>query len=161
MPPVVQLIPRTAWRFFLPYLDSGQFCQPWCLYCPKWLCLSGSGLGTLESLSSLCPSTSLLGPWPPFISLSLPPSPLYSIFSSFIPIYFAPQPLLQNLPLPLWTFAASQRYCSRTDSSAISDTVRHMEECWVPKLGDFTSAAKCQRCITDKKKRKKTLWGRR
>lgn len=40
MPLVVHLIPRTACRsvlFFLflplPYLDSGQFCQSWCLYC--------------------------------------------------------------------------------------------------------------------------------
>lgn len=159
MPPVVQLILRTACRFFFfPYLDSGQFCQPWCLYCPKWLCLSGCGLGTLDSLSSLCPSTSLLGPWPPFISLSPPPPSIQSFplsSQSILPLspscktFLSLSELLQH----------SQRYCSRTDSSAISDTVRHMEEWWVPKLGDFTSAAKCQRSITDKKN--KTLWGRR
>ncbi|KAL7388507.1 hypothetical protein ABVT39_015264, partial [Epinephelus coioides] len=44
----------------------------------------------------------------------------------------------------------SQRCYSRTASSAISDSVRHMEECSAPKLGSFTSAAKHQRCITDK-----------
>lgn len=146
MPLVVQLIPRTACRFF-PYLDSGQLCQTWCLYCPKWLCLSGSSLGTLNSLSSLCPSTSLLGPWPPFI-LSHPPPPLFNLFL-FHPNLFRPSAPLSKPSSEL--LHHSQRYCSRTDSSAISDAVRRTEECWVPKPGDFTSAAKCRRCITDLK----------
>lgn len=102
------------------------------------------GLGALDFLSlSLRFSPGSLTSL--YFSLTLP---LYSIFSSFIPLYFATQPttflslseLLQH----------SQRCCSRAASGAISDAVRHMEECCAPKLGGFTSAAKYQRCITDR-----------
>ncbi|KAI9545996.1 hypothetical protein NQZ68_032078, partial [Dissostichus eleginoides] len=44
----------------------------------------------------------------------------------------------------------SQRSCSRAGGSAISDSIRHMEECCAPKLDVYTSAAKYQRCITNK-----------
>lgn len=101
MPLVVQLIPRTARRFF-PYLDSGQLCQSWCLYCPKWLCRSGSSLGTLDSLSSLCPSTSLLGPWPPVISLP-PSSPSIQSFPLSSQSIL---PLSPSCKTFLWTFTS-------------------------------------------------------
>lgn len=109
MPLAVQLIHHTAclsFFFFFSYLDSGQFCQSWCLHCPEWLCLSGCGHGALDLLTL---SLSLYFPPGSLTSLYFsptPPLPLCSIFSSFIPLCFAPQPLLHNLPFPLWSFAA-------------------------------------------------------
>lgn len=152
MPPVVQLIPCTACLFFFSsYLDSGQFCQSWCLHRPEWLCLSGSGLGTLHFLSSsLCPFTSPSGPWPLYFSLSPLLPPLFHL-SLFHPFYILPLNSSCTTFLSLSELSQlSQRYCSGTDSSAISDAVRHTEGCWAPTLGDFTSAAKYPWCITDK-----------
>ena len=151
MPPVVQLIPCTAclFFFFLPGLGPvlSVLMSPlprvavsirlW----PRHITLS-----LLFSLSLYLPLGSLTSL---FLSVT-PSSPLYPIFLSFIPLYFAPQLLLHNLPLPVWTFAALPEVLQWTDSSAISDTVRHMEGCWAPTLGDFTSAAEYPWCITDK-----------
>lgn len=94
MPLAVQLIPSTACLFF-SYLDWSQFCQSWCLHCPEWLCLSGSGLGALHfSPVSLCPSTFLSSLTSLYFALSLP-LPFCSIFSTFLTLFWQSASLAQ------------------------------------------------------------------
>ena len=152
MPPVVQLIPCTACLFFfLTWTGASSvspdvsIAQSGCIY-PALASAHYIFSPLLFPLSLYLPLGSLTSL---FLSVT-PSSPLYPIFLSFIPLYFAPQLLLHNLPLPVWTFAALPEVLQWTDSSAISDTVRHMEGCWAPTLGDFTSAAEYPWCITDK-----------
>lgn len=147
VPLVVQLIPRAACRFSLTWTGASSvspdvsIAQSVCVY------LAPASAHYILSPLSVPPLPSWVPDLPLF--LSHPPPPLFNLFL-FHPNLFCPSAPLAKPSSEL--LHHSQRYCSRTDSSAISDTVRHVEECWVPKLGDFTSAAKCRRCITDLKK---------
>ena len=111
MPPVVQLIPCTACLFFFSYLDWGQFCQSWCLHCPEWLYLSGSGLGTLHFLSSPLLSVPLPPSWVPDLSISLchPLFPPLSHLSLFHPSIFCPSTPLAQPSSPCLNFCSTPR----------------------------------------------------
>lgn len=126
-----------------PYLDSGQLCQSWCLHCLEWLCLSGSGLGTLD-FPSLClwPATSLLGPWLLFISFAT----LFDIFP------FHHKFLLLNLSCTaffLRFFCSTPRGVVAEWPAVPCQTVRHMEECKPQRRVTSAERAKRQRCTTD------------
>lgn len=145
MPLAVQLIPSTACLFF-SYLDWSQSCQSWCLHCPEWLCLSGSGLGALHFPRlplSLCFRVSDLS-----LFRSRSPSPLLFNLFHFLSSILTVSLSCTTLPFLFELLQHSQLWpgsAAAVPHRALSDIWRtQWTKSWV------TSAAERQRRITNK-----------